>query len=119
MEYFPLDSPKRCLTNEEKDKVMKILSKCPERKEPTPLTEEEVTFMDRLLLWRMGDMGHKILSYRYGLDRGIPRSLEEAAEGLGIHRERIRSIESRFISLTLLTHLIRRRNPMIPPDPKN
>ena len=26
MEYFPSGSPKRCLTNKEKDKVMKILS---------------------------------------------------------------------------------------------
>ena len=117
MEYFPLDSPKRRLTNEEKDKVMKILSKRPEGKGPSPLTKEEIAFMNELLLRRMGEMGHKVLSYRYGLDRGIPRSLDEAAEGLGIRRERIRSIDSRFVSLTLRTHLVRRRNPTFPPDP--
>ena len=39
-----------------------------------------------------------ILSLRYGLDRGEPRTLEEVGEHLHLTRERIRQIEAKAMS---------------------
>jgi len=40
----------------------------------------------------------RILSLRFGLDRGEPRTLEEVGEHFDLTRERIRQIEARAMS---------------------
>jgi len=40
----------------------------------------------------------EILKFRFGLDSGEPRSLEEAAEHFGMSRERVRQIEARAMA---------------------
>jgi len=50
------------------------------------------------LLQPLDDRERAILTLRYGLDRGEPRSLEEVGEHFDLTRERIRQIESRAMS---------------------
>jgi RNA polymerase sigma factor (sigma-70 family) len=45
------------------------------------------------LLTRLGERERQILSMRYGLDRGEPRTLEEVGAAMNLTRERIRQIE--------------------------
>jgi RNA polymerase sigma factor (sigma-70 family) len=50
------------------------------------------------LLDRLDPREREILTLRYGLDRGEPRTLAEVAAKFGVSRERIRHIESKAIA---------------------
>jgi RNA polymerase primary sigma factor len=50
------------------------------------------------LLSALDDREQRILSLRYGLDRGEPHTLEEVGEQLHLTRERIRQIEAKAMS---------------------
>ena len=52
--------------------------------------------MDELLT-ELTDKEEKILRLRYGIDDGVPRTLEEVGDMYGVTRERIRQIESKAI----------------------
>ncbi|HEV2071618.1 MAG TPA: sigma-70 family RNA polymerase sigma factor [Acidimicrobiales bacterium] len=60
----------------------------------TALLPEEVG----RLLAPLDDRERQILTMRYGLDRGTPRTLEEVGERFHLTRERIRQIEARAMS---------------------
>jgi RNA polymerase primary sigma factor len=49
------------------------------------------------LLAVLDDREQEILRLRYGLDQGVPRTLEEVGERMHLTRERIRQIESRAL----------------------
>ncbi|MCB1269086.1 MAG: RNA polymerase subunit sigma-70, partial [Microthrixaceae bacterium] len=53
--------------------------------------------ISRLML-PLDDREREILSLRFGLDRGEPRTLEEVGEHFDLTRERIRQIEARAMS---------------------
>ena len=50
------------------------------------------------MLSGLGEREREILFLRYGLDRGIPRTLEELAKHFNVTRERIRQIESKALA---------------------
>ena len=50
------------------------------------------------LLRRLRPREREILWLRFGLDRGVPRTLEEVGEHVHLTRERVRQIESRALS---------------------
>ena len=50
------------------------------------------------LMMPLDDREREILSLRFGLDRGEPRTLEEVGEHFDLTRERIRQIEARAMS---------------------
>jgi RNA polymerase sigma factor (sigma-70 family) len=50
------------------------------------------------LLAPLDDREREILKFRFGLDRGEPRTLEEVSEHFNLTRERIRQIEARAMS---------------------
>jgi RNA polymerase primary sigma factor len=54
------------------------------------LTQERI----KALLERMSKREQKILSLRFGLHDGIPKTLRDTAKNFGITRERVRQIES-------------------------
>ena len=58
------------------------------------LLPEAVTAM----LESLGEREREVLCLRYGLDRGVPRTLEELAQRYKVTRERIRQIESRALA---------------------
>ena len=60
----------------------------------TSLLPEEI----RRLLSPLDEREREILTLRYGLDRGEPRTLEEVGEHFNLTRERIRQIEARAMS---------------------
>ncbi len=60
----------------------------------TALLPEEI----RRLLSPLDEREREILTLRYGLDRGEPRTLEEVGEHFNLTRERIRQIEARAMS---------------------
>ena len=60
----------------------------------TSLLPEEI----RRLLAPLDEREREILTLRYGLDRGEPRTLEEVGEHFNLTRERIRQIEARAMS---------------------
>ncbi len=47
--------------------------------------------------YNLTDREQRILEMRFGLEFGIPCTLEEVARGFGVTRERIRQIEIRAI----------------------
>ena len=52
-------------------------------------------------LLRLGNtMSQKIILMRFGIMTGTPMTLDEVAKELGITRERVRQIESRFLRLS-------------------
>ena len=60
----------------------------------TALLPEEI----KRLLSPLDEREREILTLRYGLDRGEPRTLEEVGEHFNLTRERIRQIEARAMS---------------------
>jgi len=60
----------------------------------TALLPEEI----KRLLAPLDEREREILTLRYGLDRGEPRTLEEVGEHFNLTRERIRQIEARAMS---------------------
>ena len=52
----------------------------------------------RQLLALLGERERRVLSLRYGLDRGEPRTPEEVGQLVNLSRERIRQIEARAMS---------------------
>ena len=60
----------------------------------TALLPEEI----KRLLLPLDEREREILTLRYGLDRGEPRTLEEVGEHFNLTRERIRQIEARAMS---------------------
>jgi len=60
----------------------------------TALLPEEI----KRLLSPLDERERQILTLRYGLDRGEPRTLEEVGEHFSLTRERIRQIEARAMS---------------------
>ena len=60
----------------------------------TSLLPDEI----RRLLAPLDEREREILTLRYGLDRGEPRTLEEVGEHFNLTRERIRQIEARAMS---------------------
>ena len=60
----------------------------------TSLLPEEI----KRLLAPLDEREREILTLRYGLDRGEPRTLEEVGEHFNLTRERIRQIEARAMS---------------------
>ena len=60
----------------------------------TQLLPEEIS----RLLGPLDERERQILSLRFGLDRGEPRTLEEVGEHFNLTRERIRQIEARAMS---------------------
>ena len=51
-----------------------------------------------VMLASLGEREREVLYLRYGLDRGIPRTLEELAQQFNVTRERIRQIESKALA---------------------
>jgi RNA polymerase primary sigma factor len=60
-----------------------------------------------IVLSDLGDRERKILSFRFGLDDGRARTLEEVGREFGVTRERIRQIEAK--ALRKLRHPSRSR----------
>ena len=63
---------------------------------PTPFDEVAQRMLGAelaKLMSRLGDRERLILSLRFGLDRGEPRTLDEVGEAMNLTRERIRQIE--------------------------
>lgn len=85
-----------------------------ERMEDRELTEEYAEKIRRMLPERYAGMTGrlspreaKVLSLRFGLEDGCPRTLEEVGRLLGITRERARQIEAKFFRSGC--HLVRRK----------
>jgi RNA polymerase primary sigma factor len=68
------------------------------------LEEKTVNVMLEDLLARLDPREATILRYRFGLDGGSERTLEEVGEKFGVTRERIRQIQN--IALTKLRRMI-------------
>lgn len=58
---------------------------------------EEADFIE-MLLSSLDTRDREVLSLRFGLDRGEPRTLEEVGDHFGFTRERVRQIEARAMS---------------------
>jgi RNA polymerase primary sigma factor len=54
--------------------------------------------VQELLGAALDDRERRVLTLRYGLDRGEPRTLEQVGEAFGLTRERIRQIEARALA---------------------
>lgn len=70
--------------------------------------------MLREFLTRLDSRERMILSYRFGLDGGNERTLEEVGQHFGVTRERIRQIQN--VSLAKLRRWIERREAVQDPD---
>jgi RNA polymerase primary sigma factor len=70
--------------------------------------------MLREFLTRLEVRERTILSYRFGLDGGTERTLEEVGQHFGVTRERIRQIQN--VSLAKLRRWIERREAVCDPD---
>ncbi len=77
-----------------------------ERAEDPYVHLEEKTLRDMLgeLITRLDAREQQILRYRFGLDGGPPRTLEEVGARFGVTRERIRQIQN--LALTKLRRMI-------------
>ncbi|HIQ05365.1 MAG TPA: sigma-70 family RNA polymerase sigma factor, partial [Anaerolineae bacterium] len=67
---------------------------------PSPLEQASQAMLRedvRALLRTLKPREARVLSMRFGLDDGQPRTLEEVAEELGVTRERVRQIETRAL----------------------
>lgn len=60
------------------------------------------------ILTELTDKEEKIIRLRYGIDDGIPRTLEEVGDMYGVTRERIRQIESKAIRRMRAPQRVRR-----------
>jgi RNA polymerase primary sigma factor len=72
----------------------------PSEKVPLPSQEAEKTFIRETLMEILQDLPERereILKMRYGLEDGIPHTLEEVGKAFKITRERIRQIEIKAI----------------------
>jgi len=67
------------------------------RNRPLPTPEEEARMIDEIvqLLAPLDEREREVLKVRLGLDRGMPRSIDETAAHFGLTTGRIRQIEER------------------------
>jgi RNA polymerase sigma factor (sigma-70 family) len=69
--------------------------------QPSPCDAAVLALLPRevtTLLSALDEREQMIISLRYGLDRGEPRTLEEVVEHVHLSRERIRQIEAKAMS---------------------
>jgi RNA polymerase primary sigma factor len=78
------------------------------------LARDHAHTMLRDFLTRLDTRERTILSYRFGLDGGNERTLEEVGQHFGVTRERIRQIQN--VSLAKLRRWIERREAIQDPD---
>ena len=55
------------------------------------------------------DRERQLLAFRFGLEGGVPKTLQETADKFGISRERVRQIESRAVR-RIVGHIRRRKS---------
>lgn len=58
----------------------------------------------------------KLLSLRFGLDDGKPRTLEEVGDHFGLCRERVRQLQNIALSKLRRAHKLQQGEQPLPPD---
>lgn len=69
----------------------------------SPSPEEDAEFDSlrrdiRSVMDGLGQRENKVLTLRFGLEDGTPRTVEETSRGLGISRDRVRNVEARALN---------------------
>jgi RNA polymerase primary sigma factor len=92
------------------DSTVSIKDALPDMRDPTPEERSMQIALRNVLEKMLGDLGERerdILIKRFGLESGVPRTLEDIGQEYGVTRERIRQIEAK--ALAKLAHPSRAR----------
>lgn len=93
MDIFDEDAEEADVSQEEILKTIEVLNEIRTRKEPEFTPEKIAQVIEQL-----DERSRKIITFRFGLDGGGGKTLEDCALEFNVTRERVRQIESRFIA---------------------